>query len=253
MFSRVAWIVLPLITLLDEVGARLFIVENNCNYTIWPAIFTNLEVSKVKPSAPTGWELASNTYVTFDVPDGWTSGRIWGRKDCDFSSSSDETSCKSGGCIGGLECDESKGTGIPPVTLAEWTLNGGDDLDYYDVSLVDGFNIPMRILSNKGCDLSDCPTDLDETCPEVLKFGDIGCKSACFANLDGNQQNSPNCCSGNYSTPETCPVTGIQYYDFWKKGCPNAYAFAYDEDSQTALRKCKASLSSDYKLIFCPS
>ena len=33
--------------------------------------------------------------------------------------------------------------GEPPVTLAEFTLNGGGDQDYYDISLVDGFNLPM--------------------------------------------------------------------------------------------------------------
>ena len=109
--------------------------------------------------------------------------------------------------------------------ITRFWLHSFINLEYlFPVSLVDGFNIPMRILSNKGCDLSDCPTDLDETCmlfsfwgpafislsvilfnsfkyllmswspsgPEVLKFGDIGCKSACFANLDGNQRESVN-------------------------------------------------------------
>ena len=56
----------------------------------------------------------------------------------------------------------------------------------------------------------------------------VGCKSACEANLDGNQgkhekigngdtwktlmvrylANSPNCCSGQFNTPETCPSSG---------------------------------------------
>jgi hypothetical protein len=34
----------------------------------------------------------------------------------------------------------------PPATLAKFTLNGADGLDFYDVSLVDGYNLPMLVL-----------------------------------------------------------------------------------------------------------
>ena len=27
--------------------------------------------------------------------------------------------------------------------------------------------------------------------------------------------NSPNCCSGQYNTPQTCPSSGVQYYSFF--------------------------------------
>lgn len=32
------------------------------------------------------------------------------------------------------------------------------------VSLVDGFNLPMRITNNKGCPVADCPVDLAPSC-----------------------------------------------------------------------------------------
>ena len=35
--------------------------------------------------------------------------------------------------------------GQPPATLAEFTLNGWGNQDYYDVSLVDGYNLQMSI------------------------------------------------------------------------------------------------------------
>ena len=35
--------------------------------------------------------------------------------------------------------------GEPPVSLAEFTLNGHGGQDYYDVSLVDGYNLPVFI------------------------------------------------------------------------------------------------------------
>ena len=116
----------------------------------------------------------------------------------------------------------------------------------------------------------------------------IGCKSACFANLDGNQgespfyqlsdatnhfcstlffrtcshnsdfrssppiANSPNCCSGQYNTPQTCPASGVAYYYYFKDNCPNSYAYAYDESSGTALFTCPSDRKADYTLTFCP-
>ncbi|PAV16382.1 thaumatin [Pyrrhoderma noxium] len=216
-----------------------------------PAMFTDTS-SSVKPDYATGWEAAPGSQVSFTVADGWTSGRIWGRRDCVFNStSSGATSCSTGGCNGGLECDTSSGTGVPPASLAEWTLNGGG-LDWYDVSLVDGYNIPMKITNNVGCDESDCSTDLGPDCPDALKHGNNGCLSACAADLDGNPQDSANCCSGSHNTAETCPSSGVQYYSYFKEGCKNSYVYAYDESSGTALRNCSSSLNADYTLTFCP-
>lgn len=85
-----------------------------------------------------GWEQAAYSTVTFNVPNLWSAARIWGRTECNFSKP-DVQACATGSCIGGLHC---KNPGIPPVTLAEFTLNGGVDnpngIDNYDVSLVDG-------------------------------------------------------------------------------------------------------------------
>ncbi|EJC99749.1 thaumatin-like protein [Fomitiporia mediterranea MF3/22] len=229
--------------------ARTFTVKNKCSYTVWPAIYTD-KSSPVKPDHPTGWEAKAGSEVSFNVPDGWKSGRIWGRKDCDFSKNPGPNSCPAGGCNGGLECDASTGTGVPPASLAEWTLNG-DGLDWYDVSLVDGFNLPISITNNKGCPLSDCPKDLAPDCPSQLKKNG-GCLSACAANLDGHPQDSANCCSGSHNTAATCPSKGVQFYSYFKQGCPNSYVYAYDEGSGTALRNCSSSLSADYTLTFCP-
>lgn len=39
---------------------------------------------------------------------------------------------------------------------------------------------------------------------------------------------------------------------FAEDQCPDAYAYAYDESSGTALWTCDSNLSSDYTLVFCP-
>ncbi|CAH8272995.1 unnamed protein product [Arabidopsis lyrata] len=67
--------------------------------------------------------------------------RIWGRTNCNFDSSG-RGRCETGDCNGGLQCT---GWGQPPNTLAEYALNQYNNLDFYDISLVDGFNIPMSL------------------------------------------------------------------------------------------------------------
>ncbi|KAI0634519.1 thaumatin family-domain-containing protein [Trametes polyzona] len=237
--------------------ARTFTVTNACPFTIWPAMFTDLSAGTAVPDFPTGWEAPPSNSVTFTVPDNWKAGRIWGRRDCDFTITAGPT-CLDGWCNGGLLCDPHTGTGVPPATVAEWTLQGDGNRDFYDVSLVDGYNLPMAITNSAGCAVADCPVDLGPNCPAPLQgpFDStgfpVGCKSSCAANLDGNPTDSANCCSGSHSTAETCPSSGVQYYDYFKGNCPNAYAYAYDESSGTALWTCDSSANADYTLTFCP-
>ncbi|KAL4242727.1 Thaumatin family protein [Abortiporus biennis] len=243
---------------IPPVYGRTFTVLNACPFTIWPAMFTDLNAGQAVPNFPTGWQADPLTSVTFDVPDNWKAGRIWGRRDCDFTLAPAPT-CLSGWCNGGLLCDPHTGTGVPPASVAEWTLQGDGNRDFYDVSLVDGFNLPMRITNSAGCPVADCPVDLGPSCPASLKGPldstgfPVGCKSACAANLDGNPTNSPNCCSGSFDTAATCPPSGVQFYSFFKGNCPNAYAYAFDESSGTALWTCDSGLNADYTLTFCPS
>ena len=68
------------------------------------------------------------------APEDWA-GRFWGRTGCDPNSNH----CETGDCGNKLECNGAGGA--PPATLVEITLKGDQGLDFYDVSLVDGFNI----------------------------------------------------------------------------------------------------------------
>ncbi|KAJ7791815.1 Osmotin thaumatin-like protein [Mycena olivaceomarginata] len=220
------------LALASTAAARTMTVYNACPFTIWPALFTS---SGGRPSQPTGWSAASFTKVTFDVPSDWD-GRIWGRRNCDFSSNPGPNSCLDGGCNGGLLCDVNNGTGVPPATLAEFNFNGGGT-DFFDVSLVDGYNLPMRIDNNVGCGIPSCPVDLGPNCPAAQKGPfdasgfPVGCRSAC--------------------TP-TCPSSGVTNYHYFKDNCPNAYAFAYDEPSGTALWTCPTNKNAAYTITFCP-
>ncbi|KAJ7779684.1 Osmotin thaumatin-like protein [Mycena metata] len=232
---------------------RSMTVHNACPFTIWPALFTS---AGGVPSQPTGWEAPSLSSVTFSVPEDWN-GRIWGRRDCDFSTNAGAKSCLDGGCSGGLLCDVTNETAAPPFTLTEFTLDAGGS-DFVDVSLVNGFNLPVRIDNTAGCGTPSCTVDLNANCPAAQKGpldstgAAVGCKSACLIDQQaGNGENSPNCCTGTHDTPATCPPTGVTNFAYFKGNCPNAIAYPYDEGS-TTLWECSSSSKAAYTVTFCP-
>ncbi|GFP80742.1 osmotin-like protein, partial [Phtheirospermum japonicum] len=83
------------------------------------------------------------------------SGRIWARTGCSHSNS--RFSCTTGECGGRLKC-------AALATLAQFSLqHSGADLSSYDVSLVDGYNVPMIVTPHEGkgrCPVVGCRATL---------------------------------------------------------------------------------------------
>ncbi|MBA0596777.1 hypothetical protein Gorai_013586, partial [Gossypium raimondii] len=75
---------------------------------------------------------------------------------------------------------------IPPASLIEFTLAASGGQDFYDVSLVDGFNLPLSVIpqgGSAGCGATGCPANVNAACPPELQVkgsdgGVIACKSA---------------------------------------------------------------------------
>ncbi|CAN1770490.1 Thaumatin-like protein 1 [Linum perenne] len=223
---------------------------NNCDYTIWPGTLTGGGAQQL---STTGFELPSKAFSLLDVPPNWSSGRLWGRTGCSTDSAGKFT-CLTADCGSGkVEC---AGAGaIPPATLVEFTLNGAGGLDFYDVSLVDGFNLPVGIAPiGGGCNSTSCSADVNGACsPELAVQGPDGkvvaCKSACLA------LNKPEyCCSGEYGTPGKCPPT--KYAKLFKDLCPQAYSYAYDDgtrledNKEPSMESTMLSSSLWFKLAF---
>jgi hypothetical protein len=97
-------------------------------------MFTDLNVGSAVPSYPNGWEAAAYTHVTFTVPDNWKAGRIWARRNCDFSNPNGATACLDGGCNGGLVCDSHTGTVSSPSATLSYKINVSDGLCYIGCS-----------------------------------------------------------------------------------------------------------------------
>ncbi|CAO1620958.1 unnamed protein product [Sympodiomycopsis kandeliae] len=249
MFTLKSSFVLTALVAVSSAQAALITVKNNCPFTIWPGVYSNPNYPQATGvGGEGGFQMNSQDTVSFGVPDNWNSARIWGRRNCDFSKQ-DVSACDVGSCIGGLKCTQP---GIPPVTVAEWTLVPGGQ-DNYDVSNVDGSNLPMTITpSDPSCAAPSCPVDLNANCPSDLAVRDangaiIGCYSSC--KKYGRPQD---CCTGDHNTAETCPQSGVDRYSYFHDNCPQAYAYAYDEHNGV-LKTCNRNgQSPDYTLTFCP-
>jgi len=78
------------------------------------------------------------------IPEGW-SGRFWPRTRC--SGGSSNFTCKTGQCgdPGNLDCT-TVNKSANRATLFEITTGATNGLDNYDVSLVSGYNLPVRVI-----------------------------------------------------------------------------------------------------------
>jgi hypothetical protein len=222
----------------DQTLARKLYIENQCSYTTWT--FT-LPANTLPGSVP--YQLDPGQAVVL----GWSnkfSGRVWPRTGCT-------------GTGGNLKCTQGNG----PDTLAEFTLNAGMASDWYDISLVDGFTIPVGIIQldapwtmspsyvpggpldmlTQQCGSPVCAVDLNPGCPAGQQLKDAtgqvwGCKNGQSAN------------GGHGATPVT---------SYLKAGCPTSYVFAFDDPQSLFL--CKSNEQNggvgakDYKVIYCPT
>ena len=206
---------------------------NQCKETIWPAVIT-----KGGNFHGEDFTLESGQTASYNASEGW-SGRIWGRTGCNFDKNGTGT-CQTGSCDTTINCTSP---GSLPVSIAEFTLG---DIDFYDVSLVDGFNLPIVIKPGGGkgnCSTAGCDGDLRQNCSSNLavKKNDkvVGCRSACDA-----FKTDEYCCRGAYEDPVACLPTN--YSKSVKQVCPAASSYAYD--NRVTIISCSAS---DYMVAFC--
>ena len=221
---------------------------NQMSQTIWVAAAPNAST----PLAATGWVLPAGQSVTITTPNNLNT-RFWGRTGCVFDSAG-AGHCQTGDCGGLFQC---KGWGTIPATLAEVNFDAWDGLDFYDVSMVDGSNVPMWInitrssggttdkISQNGCVPAgctkpvDCPSALDVTAGGAV----VGCISAC-ARLGGDQY----CCRGQWSARSACDPAKwpVDYAAVFKSAEP--YAYSYADDDATSVFTCSGVC--DYRITF---
>ena len=217
-------------------NGKRFTLVNNCEDTIWPGIIT-----KGDNYHGEGFTLKPGQTTFYNASVGW-SGRIWGRTGCNFDKNG-TGKCQTGSCGTSLNCT---GPSNPPNSIAEFTL--GADADFYDLSLVDGYNLPIAISPINGvgnCSIAGCDGDLRQNCSSDLAVKSngkvIACRSACDVfNTDEY------CCRGAFADPEACQPSN--YSRSFKQVCPAASSYAFD--NRASIITCSAS---EYIVTFCAS
>jgi hypothetical protein len=211
----------------DPNGTRTFTFVNQCSYDVW----VGGEGNPIAPATPCSagcpsgsvcntanqlctydvpnastWQLAQGQSTAVTLPPSW-GGRFWPRTHCTATGTG--LSCATGDCGGNLACPVGVG-GAPPATLAEFTVmppGSGAGTDFYDVSDVDGSNVPLSIVPTPGTydtsppsgangayycgspgsptgtnGLPGCPWNIQAACPAELQDNDpgyyVGCRSA---------------------------------------------------------------------------
>jgi thaumatin family protein len=212
----------------DAAGApRTYTIVNQCTQTVWAAALP----ATTFPGGDV--EMAPGVSFQVGIENGW-SGRIWGKTGC--TTSGTHLTCASDAF---------------PASLAELTLTSSPTgLDFYDVSLVDGFNLPIELVAQGhvpnpahpyDCGDPQCVPNLNATCPQPLQDVVGGAVLACANDeckvLGDNDAASPDCIYPN------------QYTRFFKSACPTAYSYPYDDPTSTFT--CEGT-TNDYAVVFCP-
>ncbi|CAO3650465.1 unnamed protein product [Mucor hiemalis] len=201
-----------------HISNKQITVKSNCGSVVTVGVLTN-GVSREGPEQT--FDLTPGASNSFAKPDAW-GGRVWARYSCSGSAGKDLTHCGTPGAAN-------------PATLAEFFFNGFGGKDYYDISLVDGYNLAMSIAPNGGTTPSgySCGTPKCSiaSCPSEYAFKDatgnvVSCLSAC--SKTGSAQD---CCTGDHNHPELCKPSGNSLSI--KQACPDAYSFAYDDQDST--------------------
>ncbi|XP_044333961.1 PR5-like receptor kinase [Triticum aestivum] len=222
-----------LLLLLVAAGeATMLNITNRCSYTVWPAAMPVGGGVQLDPGAT--W--------TLNVSGLASHGRVWARTGCSFNGRGNG-SCQTGDCGGMLAC---KAYGRPPNTMAEFTIGQFNNTDFFDLSFVDSFNVPMDFLpvqdqGGPGCGKGPrCAANITSQCPSELTAPG-GCNNACTVFKQDRY-----CCTGNAAY--NCEPT--KYSLLFQQICPDVYDYSMDADWKKTFT---CPLGTNYQIVFCPS
>lgn len=206
-------------------------ITNLCAETIWPAVGTQHGTGPDSQGFSLAPGKSKDQIVSADFQ-----GRVWGRTNCSFNAegtgpsnngglNGGGESCDTGDCNGLLDClvtvrcepqcDSALdlltlSQGNTPTTLAEFTLAAAGKT-FYDVSLVDGYNLPMAIVSLNNesgiASLMDIPPNLtNPIC--IATAAQLAEKGSTLDQYLGSNDSYP------------LPLEQSVSYDFVKTWCP---------------------------------
>ncbi|KAK9067851.1 hypothetical protein SSX86_011962 [Deinandra increscens subsp. villosa] len=228
--------------ILEGASGRTITVVNDCDFTVWPAIYSSHVLGTT-----TGFELTEGSSHSFQTPEIW-SGTLWARTGCRFNGSG-HGSCEIGDC-GSHEMECNGGSPTPPVTLA-WFNFTEDGLTFYSVSIINGYNLQMTIEPTGPLNHSDdyyyydhclktgCIYDLNKRCPEEVRLeGGRGCNTTCQS-----------CCESDAYIYSAC--NRKPYSPWFDLACPRSYYIQLDSGEWISPNSDSCDYSN-YTVRFCP-
>ncbi|HEX5098341.1 MAG TPA: thaumatin family protein [Polyangiaceae bacterium] len=120
-------------------------------------------------------------------------------------------------------------------TLAEFTFNTDfNDFDWYNISHVDAFNLPMQIVprDRPDCDPLSCPADFLAGCPDEGQYRDDSGKVVACVSPERDDGSSP----------------VAEYFE----SCDDAYAWSGDDQHGDDPSPVRACAGEDWDIVFCP-
>jgi hypothetical protein len=242
---------------------------------------------------PQNLKLEPGRSYDFFTDNGVASARYWPKMWCDEfgrncslgNSGGPDQGC---GKPGYGECAPPIDTKFEATFQARDAAQPGQEYDYVDVSLVDGFTLPFKLVMNGRCDapanVVDCSGMTFASCPasEYLSTAGItadlkavnpatgvgaGCYSPCTKLINPQWNNvaaqgrhgaedpvaAPYCCPTPPESPEACragPVKDTAYVKMVHQMCSGVYGYAYDDGM--GLIKCEATTTYEMT-YYCPS
>ena len=241
-------------------------VKNQCSDTIWIATEANDGNPALRDKLV---RLDPNGSHTYEIPVAGWSGRFWPKAGCD----SKGTNCDSGEAL--PPCP-AIGCEPPADTKVEVYFPGINSADrpYYDISLVDGYSLPVKVTprggSGKRCTETTCDLSLD-LCPvDEASVGDLQVKKGgsvvqCMSPCDkwnypapygeGKKKSLPPglmlCCPNPPISPTQCQAGAAattKYTSLVHSSCPTAYAYSFDD--KAGSHDCTQGTTFD--VVFCP-
>ena len=173
------------------------------------------------------------------VPDRWNA-RLWGRTGCRFTAAA--AIARPATATGCYQC---RGWGEIPATLAEYDMDSWDHLDFYDVSMVDGSNLPMYITIARGRPGTGSRRTGASGAPAAHRRSDARrrCRSTAAGGSSPASRRAHGfgtdryCCRGQYADGCSPATTWpIDYARVFKRAEP--YAYSWSGDDATSVFTC---------------
>ena len=238
-------------------GYRRIVFRNILAETVWVGLFGDPPPDMIIPDK-WDWSVPSGECRLISIKPPF-SGRAWARSHCvDMKGT---FVCRTGDCLND-KTHMCTASGESPATLVEWTMH--NDVDFYDVSAVDGYSVPIRVKAVNGTvfgtgPLTQCnevalpKMDILKIPPELRVYGDAKCPQATCSISGINEvsspcyitPNEPACQAQLIGARSICKALDCGWIAYFIANAPNSLAtdkwkaqFTNDKTCTDASGKC---------------